>query len=279
MTSETYFPPYRDLAPDEVQRFRTDGVVHAPDCIDPSWLPRLEALIDAQMAAPTVRAGDTWPGAKRSRSFTDRYLWPHHDGFRRFAFEGGLAGLAGQAMESNSSRLYFDHIFVKEPSTRDGTPWHQDLPYWPFKGTQICSIWLTVHDVKREHSGLQFVRGSHRWGKWFRPTTLSAQTEWIGDSDEERIPDFDRGREKYEFLEFDMAAGDGLIFSTAIVHGSGANTSPSQRRVAFATRWLGDDAVWDPRPGTDPIVGPDDVALAPGELATDDQRFPIVWHA
>ena len=42
---------------------------------------------------------------------------------------------------------------------------------------------------------------------------------------------------------------------------------------------LGDDARWDPRPGTDPIVTQDDVTIAPGALARDDSAFPVVWSA
>lgn len=279
MTSDAYFPPYRDLERSEIRRFRTDGVVHAPDCVDPSWLPRLTDLIEAQMAAPSELAGDSSPGAGRGRSFSDRYFWPHHAGFRRFDLESGLAGLAGQAMGSRTVRLYFDHIFVKEPATELGTPWHQDLPYWPFKGSQICTVWLALTAADRGSSGLQFVKGSHAWGKWFRPRILSSQAGWIGSSDEEEIPDFDAERERYEFLSYDMEAGDALIFSSAIVHGSGPNRSDVRRRIAFATRWLGDDARWDPRPGTDPIVGPEDVCVQPGELAIDDRRFPVAWRA
>ena len=279
MTSAAYFPPYRDLTEPEIGRYRAEGVVHAPDCVDPSWLPRLGALIEGQMATPSARAGDSSPGAARNRSFSDRYFWPHHAGFRQFAFESGLAGLAGQAMGSQTVRLYFDHVFVKEPETTLGTPWHQDLPYWPFRGTRICTVWLAVTAVDRASSGLEFVRGSHGWGRWFRPRVLSSRAAWIGSSDEEEIPDFDVEREHYEMLSFDMAAGDALIFSAAIVHGAGGNPSTTRRRLAFATRWLGDDVRWDPRPGTDPIVGPDDVSCPPGAPAVDDRRFPVVWRA
>jgi len=51
----------------------------------------------------------------------------------------------------------------------------------------------------------------------------------------------------------------------------------TRRRVALSTRWLGDDARWDPRPGTARIVTHDTVALSPGELARDERAFPLVW--
>lgn len=278
MAVNSFFPPYRDLTAAEHAAYQNEGVTLVRDCIDPSWLPRVRALIDAQLAAPSDLAGDSNPGATHSRSFSDRYLWPDHPGFREFGEESGLAGLAGLAMKATEVRLYFDHIFVKEPATSKGTPWHQDLPYWPFRGAQICTVWLALTDIPREQSGLQFVKGSHAWGQWFKPASLNLETDWIGTSDEKPIPDFDAHQDDYDFLCFDMRAGDALIFSSSIVHGAGPNTSPQGRRLALATRWLGDDAIWDPRPGTDPIVGPDDVSIAPGELARDDEKFPMMWR-
>lgn len=180
-------------------------------------------------------------------------------------------------MQCERVRLYFDHIFIKEPVTPTGTPFHQDLPYWPFRGHQICTVWVTLDDVDAASSGLEFVKGSHRWGKFFRPTRLGQTADWIGSSDEDQMPDFATKRADDEFVGFDIRAGDALIFSSHIVHGSTENRSPSHRRLAVATRWLGDDAIWDPRTGTDPIVGADDVQIRPGDPPHDDQKFPVVW--
>jgi ectoine hydroxylase-related dioxygenase (phytanoyl-CoA dioxygenase family) len=184
-------------------------------------------------------------------------------------------------MRSTTSRIYFDHVFVKEPATAEEFFWHQDLPYWPFKGTQICSIWLALTDVDLESSGLEFVRGSHTWNKWFKPVIPGGKDselgKWIGHSAEDEMPDFNAVRDGYDFLSFDTRAGDALIFNTSIIHTSHGNRSRERRRLALSTRWLGDDARWDPRPGTDPIVTQDQVALAPGALAADDTAFPLVW--
>ena len=105
------------------------------------------------------------------------------------------------------------------------------------------------------------------------------QAEWIGSSSEEEIPDFNALRDNYEFLSFETKAGDAVIFNTSIIHTSHGNFSPSRRRLALSTRWLGDDACWDPRPGTDPIVTQEHVSLEPGAPARDDKAFPLVWQA
>ena len=272
---------HRDLSVREVAEYQKEGVVLARQGVDAKWIDRMLEVIDKQLANPSEWVQDTNPGGKESRFLHDRYLWPTDPDFRDFVFNSGVGELAARAMKSSRARIYFDHIFVKEPNTQEEFFWHQDLPYWPFKGEQICSVWLALTDADVESSTLEFVRGSHEWGKWFRPVIPGGEDEkldeWIGSSYEEEIPDFNVLRDDYEFLSFDVKAGDAIIFNTAIVHASHGNKSPNRRRVALSTRWLGDDAVWDPRPGTDPIVTQDDVSIESGSPANDDWAFPIAW--
>lgn len=272
---------YRTLTPEEVASYESEGVVLIKDAVDPCWVDKMILAIDQQLNNPGEWVQDTNPGGAKGRFLHDRYLWPTVAAFRDFSFNSGVANLAAQAMGSKSSRLYFDHVFVKEPNTDEEFFWHQDLPYWPFKGEQISSVWLSLTDVDLSSSGLEFVRGSHLWQKWFKPVIPGgdddALGEWIGKSEEEDMPDFNVDRAGYEFISFETKAGDALIFNTSIIHTSHGNHSPSQRRIALSTRWLGDDAIWDPRPGTDPIVTQDGVSVAPGSLANDDKAFPLIY--
>lgn len=271
----------RELSAREIETYQSEGVVHVPASVDPEWVERMLGAADRQLAKPGSWVQDTNPGGSEGRFLHDRYLWPTEPDFRAFVFESGVARLAAQAMRSTTARIYFDHLFVKEPNTNEEFFWHQDLPYWPFSGTQICSVWLALTDADVSSSALEFVRGSHTWGKWYKPVLPggddSELAEWIGKSYEEDIPDFNALRDDFEFLTFDVKAGDSLIFNTAIAHTSHGNLSRDRRRVALSTRWLGDDARWDPRPGTDPIVTEEHVSLAPGEPAADDRAFPLVW--
>ena len=271
----------RTLSQEEIQQYADEGVVLIKDAVSPEWIEKMRLAIDEQLKAPGKWVQDTNPGGDQGRFMHDRYLWPSVPVFKDFAFNSGVANLAAQAMQSTTARIYFDHVFVKEPNTSEEFFWHQDLPYWPFKGTQICSVWLSLTDVDIDSSGLEFVRGSDRWNKWFKPVIPGGDDddlgEWIGQSDEEEMPDFNVERDGYEFMSFPTNAGDALIFNTAIVHTSHGNNSKDRRRVALSTRWLGDDALWDPRPGTDPIVTQDDVSIAPGSKANDDKAFPLVY--
>ena len=44
------------------------------------------------------------------------------------------------------------------------TPWHQDQPYYCVDGADTVSLWIPLDVVPRERT-LEFVGGSHSWGK------------------------------------------------------------------------------------------------------------------
>lgn len=275
----------RHLTAEEIAGYREVGVVHVRGAVSSHWIETMLRRIDARMKRVGKWGGDSNPGGSEGRFLHDRYMWPEDEGFRDFAFNSGVARLAAQAMGSRTARLYFDQIFVKEPQTREAFFWHQDLPYWPMSGQLICSAWVTFSDVDVESSALEFVKGSDKLGKLYRPVMPegvegAGGTDFIGASDQEDIPDFDTERDRHEIISFDMKAGDALIFNTRIVHSSRGNLHKTRRRVALSTRWLGDDAIWDPRPGTDPIVTQEHVSIQPGErTALDDHCFPLVYPA
>ena len=128
----------RKLSEEEVVSFRTNGVVKVSEAVDPSWIPELLTVADGQLTKPSKWVNDVNAGASENRLFTDRYLWRHNDVIHRFVHDSGCARLAAQAMGSNSARFYFDHLLIKKVNTPTITPWHQDAPYWPFRGKQIA---------------------------------------------------------------------------------------------------------------------------------------------
>lgn len=267
--------PCRDLTTTEIAAYREEGVALAPGLIDAGTLAAIRTACHTQMSRPTRWAADFAPPGK-GRFFMDRHMSAYQENWRQIAFESGQGRVAAQAMDSDEVRLYFDHLWIHAPATPDPFSWHQDGPYWPFKGRQICSIWLAIEDG----SALEYVKGSHKWGKSYRPILPGINDEleeWIGKSAEEACPDFDALRDEYEFLTFDVSAGDALIFNTRIVHSLPGNQSPKSYRIGLSTHLLGDDATWDPHPGTDPIITQADVRLNPGDPAIDD-AFPLLWR-
>ena len=33
--------------------------------------------------------------------------------------------------------FFHEHVFIKDPGTTRGTPWHQDQPYYPVNGRKV----------------------------------------------------------------------------------------------------------------------------------------------
>ncbi|MEM7281560.1 MAG: phytanoyl-CoA dioxygenase family protein [Pseudomonadota bacterium] len=267
----------RVLTKEEVQTYQTDGVAWIPHALDHDWVDRLCDVAETQMADPSQWANDTNPGASRNRMFSDRYLWRSNTTIYEFIRDSGFAGLAAQAMDSASARFYFDHLFVKQPGTDNPTPWHQDAPYWPFRGRKICSIWLALTATNVASSSLEFIRGSQREYIHYLPKSFveGDKDSWVADSTEgKEVPDIESNRDDFDIVGFELEPGDALIFSAWVLHGARSNLSVQDPRLALSTRWLGDDVTWDPREGTDPTVTSDMVCVNPGDRIIDNAIFP-----
>jgi ectoine hydroxylase-related dioxygenase (phytanoyl-CoA dioxygenase family) len=272
----------RQLTEQELSDFRTDGVAYLPAAVEREWVDSLLAVVDDCLENPGQWTNDGNPGADRDRMFTRRYMWPHNDIIRDYIFNSGCAALAGQAMGCDTVRFYFDHLLIKEPETRAATPWHQDIPYWPFKGSQVCSIWLALTETTVAESAMEFVRGSHLDGNYYRPEVFNARANhpnaWQEEAAGTPVPDIEGHRADFDIIGYDVQPGDALLFSAWTLHGAPGNASSSRRRAALSTRWLGDNATWYPHQGSDPIVGEEHVNLRPGDYPADDSVFPVVWQ-
>jgi ectoine hydroxylase-related dioxygenase (phytanoyl-CoA dioxygenase family) len=265
----------------EVEAFDRDGAICVRDAVEPRWIERLLGMAQRQLDAPGRWVNDANPGQTHNRLFTDRYRWREDADVRAFVFESGIAQLAAEAMQSRSARFYFDHLLIKEPGTVAPTPWHQDTPYWPFKGRQICSVWVALSAVTVEESALEFVLGSHRDGNYYLPQVFGDRDNhpnaWQRGGIGVPVPPIEQNRANYPIAGWSVEPGDALIFSAWMLHGARGNASTVKRRAAISTRWLGDDCTWYPHPGTDPIVTQEHVSIAPGEYPADDDRFPLLW--
>jgi ectoine hydroxylase-related dioxygenase (phytanoyl-CoA dioxygenase family) len=261
-----------------VDQFERDGAVCIREAVDAEVAASVLANIDTLIADEN----DRWTTI-RSGGFSDRHLWPTMPWMYEFCANTRLPAIVGSLLHSSEMRLFFDHIFVRDAGTQQDTPWHQDRPYWPFSGKQIASVWVALTACDKSSGAVQFVRGSHDWGKVFRPMSFVKEggvSEFLLEHPEcEEIPDIDAAADEYEILCWDMQPGDAIVFSAEIVHGAKENMDASRRRAALSIRYIGDDARWEPKKGTDPIVNQDSVGISPGEPPHDDKRFPLVWSA
>lgn len=236
----------------------------------------------------------------RGSFFNDLFTTLEDEDFADFVRNSGLARVAGRIMGSQRVRFFYDQLLVKEPGTTARTAWHQDLSYWPVRGDQILSLWVPVDSASPENGVVTYVRGSHTRDRMF-PMQPFTDDEVAAEGASPHFEQFtnDAGRdpydrsnllsdirlhpEKFDMLTWNVEPGDVIVHHPLVIHGAPGNNSVGQRRRALATRWLGDDAVWDDtrpnfmrmmkgRPG---FPYPQLENGAPVE----DPLFPLLWSA
>ena len=255
----------------DVAAFRDDGVVVLRGPFT-DWVEALRAGVARNMASPS-RDVRIYGGANgQGRHFGDYCNWDRIPEFRRFIFESSAARIAGRLMGSRTVRLFHEHVLVKEPKADVPTPWHHDQPYYSVDGSQTCSLWIPLDHVPRD-TVPEFVAGSHRWGRWFRPDRFN-KAPLNADDGLEPVPDIDGHRDQYRILGWAMAPGDAVAFNYLTLHGAPANRHSDAARRAFSLRVVGDDARWAVRPGvtSPPFRG---IKLAQGAVM-DAPEFPLL---
>jgi ectoine hydroxylase-related dioxygenase (phytanoyl-CoA dioxygenase family) len=259
------------LDPSDLAAYEADGVVCVRNVLPPDLLGDLAVALDEVLAKPGPQGRD-YENKGSGRFNTDTFMWTRGEAFWRLATQSALPALTARLMRSAASFLMADVAFVKEPDTPNETPWHQDQPYGWYDGHQVCSVWCPLDPVDLESGALEYVRGSHGWGRWFSPVTFdngSGQTAaW------EPMPDIAAERHRHEIVHFDMRPGDVLVHHLLALHGAPGNRRSDRRRRAIAFRYAGDDATYAVREvGPKPIW---DSGLRHGDSFGCD-LFPQVW--
>jgi ectoine hydroxylase-related dioxygenase (phytanoyl-CoA dioxygenase family) len=261
------------ISPDVIDAFGSDGAVLLRG-VFPDWVDPLRRGIERNLREPGPYQRIYTPSGGAGRFVGDYCNWSRIPEYRDFVFKSPAAEIARQLMSSRTARFFHEHILIKEPGTREPTPWHHDQPYYCVDGVQNVSLWTPLDPIPREIC-VEWVAGSHRWGRWFRPRKFTG-VAYDRETDQlEDIPDIDAHRADYRLLSWDLEPGDAIAFHFLTVHGAPGNLSVNRRR-AFASRWLGDDAVYAVRHGeTSPPFPGLEQRLKPGDpLAAEE--FPLV---
>lgn len=258
-----------------VDAFREKGAVCLRGVVDTSWLDVLARGVEKNLADPSPYGCRYTPDSSPG-SFVDDYCnWKRFTEYRDFVFDSGIGAAVSELLQSRSVRFFHEHVLVKEPGTREISPWHQDQPYYCVDGEQVCSVWLPLDPVPRAVCP-EYVAGSHRWGKMFTPKKFMDHRPYDGSFDAfEPVPDIEARRDDYEILSWELGPGDAIAFHMKTVHGAPGTETLTSRRRAVATRWLGDDAVFAKRP-FEPSPPFHEVELAPGD-AMEHDSFPVVY--
>ena len=263
------------IKPEEVRDFEADGAVCLRQVIGREWLESLREASDEALAMP--------PSDPGQRYFKHIRLWQKITTFRAFCTESILPEIAASMLKTNKVNLLYDQLFAKQPSMVDRTTWHNDQPYWPFRGQPLMSFWVALDDVDESLGALEFIRGSHAWDAWYQPIH-GDEVGRIKSKPEPRpgfieMPDFEEQRDRHEILRWDMRAGDVIAFHAMSVHGATGNTSGDKVRRAYAVRYAGAEIEYKDSsdiPGRNlDLINP---ALSDGS-PLDSEMFPVVYQS
>ncbi len=263
----------RGITPEEKEAFDRDGVVCLRNALSDEWLDTLRGAIDQVLSTPGP-SGKTLGEGGGGKFGYDIFMWTFNEAFRRFQAESPVPQWAAAVMGSEKAYLAVDALFVKEPNTPNHTPWHHDQPYLWLDGTQVCSFWIPLDRVTIDSGAVEWIPGSHRWGKWFKPKGFEP-----GKYDDypdifEEIPDFEAERDKHRIVHFDTEPGDVIAHHLLTLHHSPGNRTSDRRRRAVAVRYAGDDVTYAKRVmGPQPLTDP---GLKSGDKIACD-TFPQVW--
>jgi ectoine hydroxylase-related dioxygenase (phytanoyl-CoA dioxygenase family) len=270
IADEGLFIQLARLRPD----FERDGAVCVRGACPRHWLDILAGGVEENLANPGPLAKHYTTEGKPGHFFGDYCNWRRIAAYRDFLLHSPAAEIAGTLMGSRKVNLFHEHVLVKEPGTEEPTPWHHDQPYWTVDGSQVCSIWLPLDPVVRD-TAVEFVAGSHRWGKWYSPASFTDSKSREG-TGFEPVPDIAAHPDRYDLIGWDLALGDCIVFHGLTLHGAPGNRRKGRRR-AFASRWTGDDVRFVLRQGYMSPPPPDD--SPPVGAPMDSDVYPVVWRA
>lgn len=263
----------KPLVPTAVRdAYSSDGAAVVRNVLPSEWVARMRAAIDR------YDASDRWNTVWMSRRDAE---------FAAFVRSSGLAQVAAELMGVDEVRFLYDQLFVKLPKSDDPTPLHQDLPYWPVEGRDIISIWVPFDPVWAENSVVQYVKGSHLWGRMFEPASFvkgrERNAEETGSAGYEQIADPQALIDTHEVLCWELGPGDVLVHNPLTLHFSTPNRTEGAQRRAIALRYVGPDSRFLDRPGHFMKRAQLPAHFPQGPIATGTPLggadYPTVWTA
>lgn len=308
--------PLRAVTDDEREEFLRHGVVRLVGIYPERWVDHLRTqLIDVfdtqaerskQQRSPTAESTDgirvdmvalaegireSHPKAPlaieggsaaeltgRSIVETDASGW--HEGMRAHNRQGPLPQIVAELTSSAKVNFYSDQLFLKEAGSRVRTPFHQDRPYFTVDGGDMAVCWVPIDRVTADNGPMGYVRGSHRWGRSFKPSDFVTDTgtfperDGLDHSGLETLPPI--SADEHDLVYIEAEPGDVIIHHWATVHGAAGNVAATATRRAASVRYACDGCTYYRRPSS-PEPFRNTIGLSDGEPLENAERFPVVW--
>jgi ectoine hydroxylase-related dioxygenase (phytanoyl-CoA dioxygenase family) len=220
-----------------------DGVVYLPGLVTGAWLEALQnAVADYRRRDPGNGTTDNF--SRSPGRVVIRWMGREVEPVQRFVTRSGAASVVARICGASSVRFWYDLTLVYTVgSPYGGSPWHHDIPAFPFRGPHMPSLWIALSPVDEDRSPLKYIKGSHKRPELYPPSGEHRAPMPPGYASP---PDWDGllATGAAELLTWRMNAGDALLMHQKVVHSTPNNRSKEGERISIITRWIGEDARW-----------------------------------
>ncbi len=222
------------LSDEQVARYAEDGYLLVKGALGREEASELRREAHALMERLTrhQQIDATWGSARGLEQQKTQLLHCHNVQFQSAAFTrlivdprlvDPVADLIGPNVQ-----LHHTKMFIKPPEKGSPFPMHQDYPFFPHQGTSMVAAIIHFDDAPLAKGCVRVVPGSHKQG----PLEHIAEGAF-------HLP-----LEEYPLdsaIPIEAEAGDVLIFSYLMVHGSGVNRSDEARTTLLVQMRAPDD--------------------------------------
>lgn len=219
----------------------TNGFVHLPGLFSGEKAENIGKSCDEVRERPS-----RFHLAKESRGgqfFMDYNNWRTNKRIDAICRSPILLSAVKQLTDTKKCWLMHEDIIIKSGPSVMATPVHHDRPYFLVAGRNNISIWITASDVPR-HSSLVMLRGSHKDQRLFLPKnflTGDNREQNSGFDGEKFTPLTDDIIESFDHVDFEMKAGDAIVFFHNTLHTSRTHTASAPRK-SLVIRYLTDES-------------------------------------
>ena len=265
-----------EISADHIADFKQDGVVLLKSRFT-DWVDTLRAGLQRNLDNPSAYAFpcESNPQGLPGRFFDSYCNWQLIPEYLDFVQHSSAASMAGQLMNAQKAQFFHEHAFIKSAGTQRATPWHQDLPYYCVDGYKTASVYIAL-DKAESDVAVQFVKGSHQWGKLFHPRIFENGDNFNHELNQnmESVPELSELKSRGQITAWSLEPGDAIVFDFRTLHGT-SDAQVKNLRRAFSTRWIGEDVTFCERPGE---VSPPYVnhGMKHGDPMREDW-FPVFW--
>ena len=211
----------------KISSFHSDGFLLLPGLLSQSELGKISDEYDSMFERKKKEGGrleGAWSGSWSKEGSTQSVLsihnlQQHSSVFTNLLLHPGLMDCLEDLLEG-SVVLHHTKAHLKPPKEGAPFPTHQDYHYFPYKNHSMLAVFIHLDDTTPANGGLGVFPGSHQAGP--QPDVSTSQGVHYLDQNQWPLSDA---------TPVVARAGDVLIFSYLLVHGSYPNTSDHTRRM------------------------------------------------